>query len=206
MEFLITETQLKTILTEQDKSKMTDYMKELYSFTENLVNRIKAIYGLNLKMLLTWGTSVGGLLLPLDEYIKTGNFDLNEQEQILILASVASTLFFENKRGLSRLIEKIKEEGILPQFEQILSKGNELKSAFIGFLGSINITVGSLIEIAAYSFLVPIIFDIFAIAETSTNLRQSALQITERLIASGVIALSGHVLTTTIRKLLKRFK
>jgi hypothetical protein len=35
MEFLITESQLKTILTEQDKSKMTDDMKEQYSFTEN---------------------------------------------------------------------------------------------------------------------------------------------------------------------------
>jgi hypothetical protein len=206
MEFLITETQLKTILTEQDKSKMTEYMKELYSFTENLVNRAKAIYGLNLKMLLTWGASVGGILLPLDEYIKTGDFNLNEEQRILILVGVVSTLFFENKRGMGKLIEKIKEEGILPQFEQILSKGDELKTSFIRFLGSINVTVGSLIEIAAYSFLVPIIFDIFAIGESSTNLRQSALQITERLVASGVIALGGQALTTTIRKMLKRFK
>ena len=63
MEFLITETQLKTILTEQDKSKMTEDMKTLYSFTENIVNRVKTIYGINLKMLLTWGTSVGGLMV-----------------------------------------------------------------------------------------------------------------------------------------------
>ena len=82
MEFLITESQLKTILTEQDKSKMTEYMKELYSFTEDIVNRVKTIYGINLKMLLTWGTSVGGLMMPLDEFIKTGSFNLNEQQQI----------------------------------------------------------------------------------------------------------------------------
>jgi hypothetical protein len=80
MEFLITETQLKTILTEQDKSKMTEDMKTLYSFTENIVNRVKTIYGINLKMLLTWGTSVGGLMMPLDNFIKSGNFDLNEQQ------------------------------------------------------------------------------------------------------------------------------
>jgi hypothetical protein len=206
MEFLITEAQLKTILTEQDKSKMTNDMKELYSFTENLVNRVKAIYGINLRMLLTWGTSVGGLIAPLDEFIKTGNFNLTEEQGILILAAVASMLFFENKRGVSKLIEKIKEEGVLPQFEQILSKGHEIKSAFVGFLSSINITIGSLMEVAAYSFLIPIIFDITAIAESSTNLRQSSLQIVERLLASGVIGLSGQALTVTIRKILKKLK
>jgi hypothetical protein len=206
MEFLITESQLKTILTEQDKSKMTEYMKELYSFTEDIVNRVKTIYGINLKMLLTWGTSVGGLMMPLDEFIKTGGFNLNEQQQILILAAVASSLFFENKRGMSKLIEKIKEENVLPEFERALSKGKELKSAFVGFLDSINVTMGMLMEVAAYSFLVPIIFDIFSMAESSTNLRQTTLQIVERLLASGVIALSGQALTVTIRKILKRFK
>ena len=206
MEFLITESQLKTILTEQDKSKMTDYMKELYSFTENIVNRSKSIYGLNLKMLLTWGTSVGGLMVPLDEFIKTGDFNLNEEQTILILAAAASLLFFENKRGISKLLEKIKEEGILPQFEQIFSKGQELKSSFVDFLSSINITIGSLMEVAAYSFLIPIIFDIAAIAESSTNLRQSTQQIVERLLASGVIGLSGQSLTVTIRKILKKLK
>lgn len=206
MEFLITESQLKTILTEQDKSKMTEYMKELYSFTEDIVNRVKTIYGINLKMLLTWGTSVGGLMMPLDEFIKTGSFNLNEQQQILILAAVASLLFFENKRGVSKLIEKIKEENVLPEFERALSKGKELKSAFVGFLDSINVTMGTIMEVAAYSFLVPIIFDIFSMAESSTNLRQTTLQIVERLLASGVIALSGQALTVTIRKMLKRFK
>jgi hypothetical protein len=181
-------------------------MKEQYSFTENLVNRVKAIYGINLRMLLTWGTSVGGLMIPLDEFIKTGDFNLTEEQGILILAAVASMLFFENKRGVSKLIEKIKEEGVLPQFEQILSKGQELKSAFVGFLSSINITIGSLMEVAAYSFLIPIIFDITAIAESSTNLRQSSLQIVERLLASGVIGLSGQALTVTIRKILKKLK
>jgi hypothetical protein len=113
---------------------------------------------------------------------------------------------FAPNPGVSKLIGKIKEEGVLPQFEEILSKGQELKSAFVGFLNSINITIGSLMEVAAYSFLIPIIFDITAIAESSTNLRQSSLQIVERLLASGVIGLSGQALTVAIRKILKKLK
>jgi len=145
-------------------------------------------------------------MMPLDNFIKSGNFNLNEQQESLILVAVASLLFFENKRGISKLMEKINEEGILSQFDQILFKGQELKSAFIGFLSSINITVGTLLEVAAYSFLVPIIFDVYSIGESSTNLRQTSLQIAERLLASGVIALSGQALTVTIRKILKRFR
>jgi hypothetical protein len=61
-------------------------------------------------------------------------------------------------------------------------------------------------EVVAYSFLIPIIFDISAIAESSTNLRQSALQIVERLLASGVIGLSSQSLTVAIRKMLKKLK
>ena len=76
MDFLINESQLRTILTEQDKSKMTDYMKVLYSFTNNLVGRILKTYGFNLKMLLTWGSSVGGMVMPIDIYINIGDFDL----------------------------------------------------------------------------------------------------------------------------------
>ena len=50
MDFLINESQLRVILQEQDQSKMSDYMRELYSFTNNLVNKVKKTYGLNLKL------------------------------------------------------------------------------------------------------------------------------------------------------------
>jgi len=69
MDFLINESQLKLILQEQDQSKMSDYMKEMYSYTNGLVDRAKSIYGLNLKLLLTWGASVGGFVLPLSNFI-----------------------------------------------------------------------------------------------------------------------------------------
>ena len=65
MDFLINESQLRIILQEQDKSNMSDNMKELYSFTSNLIGRAKKNYGLNLQLLLTWGASVGGLVMPL---------------------------------------------------------------------------------------------------------------------------------------------
>jgi hypothetical protein len=130
MDFLINESQLRTILMEQDKSKLSGYMKKLHSFTNNVVNRVSKSYGLNLKMLMTWGTSVGGMVMPLDNYLRTGNFDLTEDQRYLVLAGIAFIMFYENKRGLTKILEKIKEEGLEDAFKSGLEKAKDLKESF----------------------------------------------------------------------------
>ena len=120
MDFLINESQLRIILQEQDESKMTDYMKTMYSFTKNLVNRVSKAYDLNVKMLLTWGTAVGGLVMPLDKFIRDGNFELTDDQRYLVLAGIAFITFYENKRGLVKILKKIKEEGLEDAFSLAL--------------------------------------------------------------------------------------
>ena len=206
MDFLINETQLKIILQEQDESKMTDYMKELYSFTREIVNKVGKKYRINLNMLLTWGASIGGLMMPLDNYVRKGNFKITEFQILLIVLGVASFLFFENKRLFNKIYDKIKKDGIEDVFDQVLSKGIELKEAFLNFLSSSNIAVSSFMDAASYALLVPIIDDIHSIANNSKNLNEAAKLITERLILSGVISVASTSLYAIIKKLLKKFK
>ena len=206
MDFLINESQLRTILMEQDKSKLSGYMKKLHSFTNNIVNRVSKSYGLNLKMLMTWGTSVGGMVMPLDNYIRTGNFDLTDDQRYLVLAGIAFIMFYENKRGLTKILEKIKEEGLEDVFKSGLEKAKDLKDSFKTFLSSINVTVGSFLDTVAYSFLIPIILDIQSVASGSTDLKEASIMITERLIASGVVVVSAKVLASVIKKILERIK
>jgi len=206
MNFLINESQLRIILQEQDESRMSDYMKTMNSFTKNLVNKVSKVYGLNLKMLLTWSTSIGGMVMPLDEFIRTGNFDLTDDQRYLILAGIGFTLFFENKKGLIKIIEKIKEEGIEDTFISVLEKAKDLKSTFEMFLLSLNITVSSFMNTLAYSFLIPIILDIQNIAYETSNPKESALLIAERLFASGVSVFGTQVLYQVIRKIIEKIK
>jgi hypothetical protein len=206
MDFLINESQLRTILTEQDKSKMTDYMKVLYSFTNNIVGRVLKSYGLNLKMLLTWGTSVGGMVMPLDNFIKTGNFDLTDDQRYLILAGVAFIIFFESKKGLVNILEQIKEEGLEDTFRTVLEKAKNLKSSFKGFLNSLKVTSSSFMETVAYSFLIPIILDIQNIAYNTSDSKEAAIHIAERLIASGVIIVGSQSLSQVLRKIIEKLR
>jgi len=206
MDFLINESQLRVILKEQDESKMSNYMKTLYSFTYNLVNKVIKKYGINVKMLLTWGTSVGGLVLPLDNFIREGNFKLDDNQRLLIIAGIAAILYYENKSLFSKILKKIKEEGLEDIFNIVLEKGQQLKSVFFDFLQSVNVSVGSFMDTVAYSFLIPIITDIHSISIRTKTVNEAALLIAERLVASGVVILSAEVISKSLKKIIKRFK
>jgi hypothetical protein len=204
MDFLIKESQLRLILQEQDQSKMGDYMKEMYSYTSNLVDRAKSIYGLNLKLLLTWGASVGGFVLPLDNFIKTGRFDLNEAEQTLILVGIACSVFYDNSRALKLIYKKIKEQGLEDVFKEVLIKSKNLKNSFSKFLDSANVTISSSLDLVAYSFLIPIITDILNASMNGGDINMMSKTIAKRLIASGVVIVSQSVLSDAIKKLIKK--
>ena len=205
MEFLITESQLKLILQEQDQSKMSDYMKEMYSYTKNLVDKSKKIYGLNLKLLLTWGASIGGFVLPLDNFIKTGRFELNDVEQTLILIGIACSIFYDNSRTLKLIYKKIKEHGLEDVFKEVLVKSKNLKSSFSRFLSSANVTVSSSLDLLAYSFLITIITDILDASVNGGDIEIMSKTIAKRLIASGVVIVSQVFLSETIKKVIKKF-
>lgn len=208
MEFILTESQLLMCIREskQDSEFLSSSMKKMDSYMKNMVNRVFKTYELNLKMLLSWSTSIGGMIMPLDEFIKTGNFDLNENQRYLVLAGVAFLLFFEGKRGMVRVLNKIKEEGLEEVFDLTFLKGIQLKDSFVNFLRSARIVSSQFLEIISYTFLLPIIVDIQNLSSGSVDLKETALLITERLIASGLVLISREVLYNVIRKLIKKFQ
>ena len=206
MDFLINESQLRLILQEQDENNMSEDMKEMYSFTKRLVDKAKRIYGLNLKLLLTWGASVGGFVLPLSNFLNTGRFDLTEEQQVLILIGIACTYFYDNTRVLKVIHSKIKSEGLTDVFKEVLTKSKNLKKAFVSFLSSAKVTASSTLDIVAYAFLIPIITDIMNGALEGGDPLSIAKTIAKRLIASGVVVVSQSVLTEVLRKIIKKIK
>jgi hypothetical protein len=204
MNYLITEEQLRIIIKEEKDSKLTNYMKEMYSFTYKIASISKKKYGLNVRFLLTMGTAIGGFLLPLDRYLKEGSFELNDEQIALILTGIASVIFYNNKRNVSDIINKIKEEGLSNYFESALEKSDKLKTAFKNFLESLSLTLSSVQEIISYSFLLPLITDFINVANGTQNFWGASEIMTERILASGVVIVSGEILSSLINKILKR--
>jgi len=154
MEFLITESQLRVLLQEEEKSQLGLYMKNMYAFTKQMLNKVFKSYGINLRMLLTWGTSVGGLVLPLDQYLRTQHLGLDEDQRMLVLVGIIFALFFETKRPFTKIMSLIKENGLEDIFQDGLRKGTQLRDAFTNFLSSANTGVGTFLEAIAGVILI----------------------------------------------------
>ena len=207
MEFLVSQSQLEFILIEQKKDiGIEDSLKRMKSFTNNMVSKVLKLYDINLKMFLTWGTSIAGLVMPLDNFLRSGNFDLTENERFLVLCGVAFVIFFEGRRGMTKLLMKIKEKGLENPFNVALMKGYQLKDSFSDFLKSTKVVTSQFLEIVSYAFLIPIIVDIQNIASKTSDVKETAILIAERLASSGVVLLSKELLITLFRKLIKKFQ
>ena len=204
MEFLITESQLRVLLQEEEKSQLGLYVKNMYAFTKQMLNKVFRSYGINLRMLLTWGTSVGGLVLPLDQYLRTQHLGLNEDQRMLVLVGIIFALFFEAKRPFMKIMSLIKENGLEDIFQDGLRKGTQLRDAFTNFLSSANTGVGTFLEAIAYSFLIPIITDVQSVLGQTEDIETAAILIAERLLAAGVILVGRQTLIDLVKNVLKK--
>jgi hypothetical protein len=204
MNYILTEQQLRIIIKEQNDSKLTNYMKFMYSLTHKIVSISKKKYALNVRFLLTMGTAIGGFLLPLDMFLKQGTFELNEDQIALILTGVAAVNFYGNKKNISNIIDKIKEDGLSEYFQSVLEKSNKLKKSFVTFLESLSLTLSSVQETISYAFLLPLITDFMNVAHGTENFWGASEIMAERILASGVVVVSGQILIEIISKILKR--
>jgi len=136
MDFYISQKQFEQILTESDKNVLSESMKSLYSSVVNIVNKVQRKYGINLKMLLTWGPAVGGITAPLDNFLRNSTFDLSDGQIALLVCSAFFMAFFENRKQTSQLKNKIDDEGLTDIFEFVKEKAFRLKKAFATFLKS----------------------------------------------------------------------
>lgn len=205
MEFLINENQLKILI---ENNKIKDFSKDLsklFEFTKDVVNSTSSVFNFNIKMFLTWGASIGGLMMPLDNFVKTNYLDISEENRYLILVGLVMSIFFNTKNNVKEIKDKIKELNLETEFYEILNKAEELLDSFKSFLRSIRITLDQTIELLSYCFLIPIITDIFEILSGEGDNMTNINLIVKRLFLSGFVVLSYTFVKKIIHRLSKLF-
>lgn len=204
MNFYITQKQFNQIITESENEKFSRYMKDLYSSLVTVLGKVKGKYKINLKMLLTWGPAVGGITAPLDNFIRNGNFSLDDNQIALLVCAAFFMAFFENRKQTSRLKKIVEEEGLSDILGLIYEKAAKLKNSFFKFLNSCGVVINNISEAVGYSFLIPIITDIQQLLIGSEDLNKICLLIVKRLVASGLIMMSSETLLESIKKISKK--
>ena len=131
--------------------------------------------------------------------------NLTDQDITLITFGITLTFFSNNKEKLNKVLQLIKEKGIITFFDRAILKAYDLKDAFIGFLDSLNLTMSKVSNMLAYCFLIPLVPLLKDLADLNLSKEQVDL------IVTGVshyttIVLGSKIVETMVSSILNRFK
>jgi hypothetical protein len=203
MKYLISESQRK-LLFEEVNERVKEVQEDGMEFTKKVVNDVQENTSLNLKMMLTWGASIGGFMGPVMQFLNGQYPELTQKDASLIAVGIVSVIFFQEKPFVKSLIEKIKEQDLEEAFKTGAMKANQLKTALVEFLKSLNVMTFSISNMLSYAFLVPIIPMIYdAVAEGVWDINDAEM-LTKSLVSFGFITISGNFLKRLIDTVVKR--
>ncbi len=203
MDFIISEEQLNLIIEENSSNDITDNLKKLYDFTTDLIDKSIKMWGLNAKFLITWGAALGGMILPLKNWLETQNFEMTEEQKYLLLLGIACNYYYDNSDFISKVVKKISDEGLLDVFKKLYNKAEDLKNALVEFLNSLKIFSNTMTSIMSYSFILPVLGDLYQMVDGG-DVVESAKVISQRIAASGVVLIVGYTLTSFIERILRK--
>jgi hypothetical protein len=204
MKYLIKESQKKIIL-ESINDRIKEVQEDGVELTKKIIEDTKSHASINLKMMLTWGASIGGFMGPVMQWLNGQVPELTEKDSSLIAAGIASVIFFQERSFINKsIIEKIKEGGLEVPFKLGAIKANQLKTVLAGFLKSLNLSAFTLTNMLSYAFLVPIIPMIYdAVSEGIWDMKDTEMLV-KSLSAFGLITISGNFLKRLMELIINR--
>jgi hypothetical protein len=205
MDIILTESQYMQLLVEKNENKIASVFDKSRDFTKKLISDVKEQYNIDFTFLGTWGSVIGGFARPISKYMEGTYPNLTEQDITLITFGIILTFFSNNKEKLNKVLQLIKEKGIITFFDRAILKAYDLKDAFIGFLDSLNLTMSKVSNMLAYCFLIPLAPLLKDLADLNLSKEQVDL------IVTGVshyttIVLGSKIVETMVSSILNRFK
>ena len=204
MKIIITESQHKKILLESASENAMNKLDSLRSFFIDVSKTVKKQFGIDIEFLLTWGTTIGGFVQPVSEFIKGEFPDITITNLALISTGVIITYFTSNKKLLGKIVEKIKENGMIYEFDQMLKKAGELKKVFLAFVESLALPMAKIANMLAYSFLIPIIPELYEFAQGHSDI--DVVETVKRIVSYLGLTSLGFSVKKLITSTVERFK
>ncbi len=201
-QIIINESQSKLLLSEDVMDRISSTVDKTYNYGKSIIKQASEITKIDLKFLSTWGAAIGGFLAPMNDIIEGEYPEIGDENKILILLAVVLTFFFENQVQLKKITEKIREEGLGDVLLQVIYKAEVLRNAFVSFVNSLSFTVGKLSNMMSYCFLIPIIPIIINMGQNFQYI--SIDELVKRVLAYGLMTMSGLALRDVLKKLAKR--
>ena len=205
MKIIITENQNKALLNESVSESIIRSYRSMKKFTEKVLKETKETTGLDFEFLMSWGSTLGGLMMPVSQFIEGNHPELTSLDISLLITGAMVTYYTSNKKALSKILETIKEKGLVDVFDEVLSSTSNLKDTFLSFVNSLNITMGKMANMLAYTFLIPLLPQLYEMAQTGYD-QNTVNQIVKRILSYGTIIGSSAIIRELLKKIIVRFR
>jgi hypothetical protein len=205
MKIIITESQKSIILAENIGSEINNKLKNMKTFTKTIITSTKKQTGLDLNFLLTWGSTLGGFMGPVAKYMEGKNPTLTDSDIALISVGIILTYYNNNKEDLKKVLDLIKERKLIGEFDDALMVADEVKIKFLNFIESLGVTMSSIGNMMAYTFLIPLLPELYNLSQGTRNDVDSDM-IVKRILTYGLVTVSSLFVKEIIIKIVERFK
>ena len=205
MEIILKETQYKNLLIESIENKIESESQKQKSFINNLIKPLKGDFNLDLKFLLTWSTTIGGLVHPVYTLVKDSNPQISESDLSLITVGTILTFFYNKKELLHEILQKIRENNLVEIFDQMLSKTYDLKYAFEDFISSLGVTFSNLTSILAFTFLLNVLGIVTSAANEGLG-QDEYMLIVKSILLYFATNTTKNIASKILNKMFDRFK
>lgn len=204
MKIIVNESQYKKLLFEETSKNGLDKLKELKTFFNDLMKNVKKQIGLDLGFLATWGVTIAGFVRPIAEFMEGNYPNLTQTEIALLSTGIILTYYQSNKEPLLNVLNKIKEKGLIQEFDHMLEKAELLKNTFINFIDSLAIPMSRIANMLAYTFLIPLVPELYEMAQGygQMELKEFAM----RIIMFLGVTFTGNLIKKVIKAIVDRFK
>ena len=204
MDIIINETQYRKVLLETAKKSIEGESEKNKNLIKRIVSDVKKDFNLDLKFILTYSVTIGGLVGPVYEIMRGNLPDLSDSELSLITVGTIMTYYYNNYELLNRILILIRDNRLINEFNLMLDKTETLKTAFYEFIKSVGITFSSISNVLAFTFLLGVLKVLLTFAESN---------FTDMEMDKFIIGLSGYFTTLAskstveqiISKMIKRF-
>lgn len=203
---LINEGQKNRILLEASGGQMTNIIKNSYDKVKKIITETSKQIGMNLQFLITWGASIGGLVGPVEDFVRGKYPELNDLQISLILTGVISSYYIDNQETINKIFLKIKENGLSDIFKKVLNKSDSFLAVFLDFISSLGITFHKFTNMLSYTFIIPLLGTLYNVSSNMSITNEEINEIVLRLTSFGLLTVSGIIVKQLVNKIVNRFK
>lgn len=142
---------------------------------------------------------------PIARYMEDKSPSLTDADIALISTGIILTYYNENKEKLIKVLDKIEERKLISEFDDALSIANILKNKFLNFIESLGVTISSIGNMMAYTFLIPLLPEIYSLVQ-DTGKNVDVNMMVERIMNYGIVTASAIFVKELVIKIVERFR